>query len=154
MLRFGIIEVVGYRDKAPGILLLTVALVVSLACNSPASPASHGPSPEPTLFAPPPSPTPNQTAPSLTQPSGPAPAQAAVVDTSPRPTSTTNPGADRSQALMASALDSMPHFHLFGNDVDLPEFGRVSVNLDYVAGKMAESGDIALVPILVEFLRV
>ena len=55
---------------------------------------------------------------------------------------------------MASALKSLPYFHLLGDDVDLPGFGRVPVNLDYVAGKMAESGNIAFAPILVDFLRV
>lgn len=55
---------------------------------------------------------------------------------------------------MASALKSLPLFHLLGDDVDMPNSGRVPVNLDYVAGQMAESGNIAFVPVLVDFLRV
>jgi hypothetical protein len=55
---------------------------------------------------------------------------------------------------MASALKSLPIFHLSEDDPDMPSFGRVLVNLDYVAERMAESGDMAFVPVLVEFLRV
>ena len=35
----------------------------------------------------------------------------------------------------------------------MPRFGPVLLGLDYVAGKMAESGDLVYVPILVDFLR-
>jgi hypothetical protein len=67
---------------------------------------------------------------------------------------TSNAEAEDTAALMASALTSWPYFHLLGDDIDMPTSGRVPVNLDYVAGKMAESGNLAFVPILVDFLRV
>jgi len=35
----------------------------------------------------------------------------------------------------------------------MPRFGPVPLGLEYVADKMAESGDLAYVPILVDFLR-
>ena len=35
----------------------------------------------------------------------------------------------------------------------MPRFGPVLLGLEYVADKMAESGDLAYVPILVDFLR-
>lgn len=55
---------------------------------------------------------------------------------------------------MSAALDSMPHFYRLADDPDMPLFGRIPVNLDYVAQRMAESGNPAFIPILVEFLRV
>ena len=54
---------------------------------------------------------------------------------------------------MAGALDSLPHFNCLGDDPGVSIFGRVPVNLDNVAGKMAESGDISYAPVLVDFLR-
>ncbi len=112
-----------------GFLFLTISLLVSLACYAPASPASRDSASEPTPSLPAPPST-------VTQPTPLTSLGAATVDTG------------------SSPPEAMPYFHLLGGDPDLPEFGRVSVNLDYVAGKMAESGNIAFVPILVDFLRV
>ena len=35
----------------------------------------------------------------------------------------------------------------------MSRFGRVTVNLDQVAGQMVDSGDIAYAPVLLDFLR-
>lgn len=121
------------------ILLLTVALVAGLACNTPASSS------------------PIVATPNLPQSTSLPTAEPAAVDSGPPPYSTSlaaaDPEVDGAAALMASALKSLPYFHLRGDDVDMPDFG-VPVNLDYVAGKMAESGNMAFIPILVDFLRV
>ena len=128
----------------PARMLLALGLVVGFACNSPASPAGNGPAPAPALSG--------------------SPTRSTLVHVSPTPPYPTElptaaPGAskpesDDTAALMASALKALPYFHLLGDDVDMPDFGRVSVNLDYVAEKMGESGNIAFAPILVDFLRV
>ena len=144
--------------KPAGLLLLMVSLVVSLACTSTGAPASTVPLPEPTLVASRPSPTVVKAAPTSTRSNPPASGDVAAVDPDPSPPSTTgpaasNPGNDKHQDLLASALNSLPIFYLLGDDPDMPRFGPVLLGLDYVAGKMAESGDLAYVPILVDFLR-
>ena len=60
---------------------------------------------------------------------------------------------DGYDALMAAALDSLPHFNRLGDDLGASRFARVPVNLEYVAEQMVDSGDIAYVPILLDFLR-
>jgi hypothetical protein len=60
---------------------------------------------------------------------------------------------DGYDSLMAAALDYLPHFNSIGDDSGVSRFGRVPVNLDNVARKMAESGDISYAQILVDFLR-
>ncbi len=144
--------------KPAGLVLLIVALVVSLACTSTGAPASTVPPPEPTHLPPRPSPTAVQAAPTATRSDPDASGQAAAVDPSPSSPSTTapaasNPGNDDHQSLLASALSSLPIFHRLGEDPDMPRFGPVPLELEYVAGKMAETGDLAYVPILVDFLR-
>ena len=141
-----------------GLLLLMTSFVVSLACNSPATPAGDAPSPVPTLLATPPSSTFTPVAPTSARPNLTTSGEKAVVDSNPSSPSTTalavaNPGNDVHQSLLASALNSLPIFHLLGDDPDMPHFGPVPVGLDYVAGKMAETGDLAYAPILVDFLR-
>ena len=64
-----------------------------------------------------------------------------------------NPGNLAYDALMAAALDSLPHFNCLGDDSGVSRFGRVPVNLDQVAGQMVDSGDIAYAPVLIDFLR-
>ena len=54
---------------------------------------------------------------------------------------------------MASAQNSLPIFHRLDDNPDVFRFGRIPVNLDYVAKQMAASGNIAFVPVLVDFLR-
>ncbi len=144
--------------KPAGLLLLMTFLVVSLACSSTGAPASTVPSPEPTLVAPRPSPTVVKAAPTSTRSNPPASGDVAAVDPDPSPPSTTgpaasNPGNDVHQSLLDSALSSLPIFHQLGDDPDMPRFGPVPLGLEYVADKMAESGDLAYVPILVDFLR-
>ena len=144
--------------KPAGLLLLMAFLVVSLACNSTGAPASTVPSPEPTLVAPRPSPTVRQAEPTATRSNPAASGVVAVVDPNLSSPSTTgpaasDPGNDKHQALLASALSSLPIFHQIGDDPDMPRFGPVLLGLEYVADKMAESGDLAYVPILVDFLR-
>ena len=144
--------------KPAGLWLLMTFLVVSLACSSTGAPASTVPSPEPTLVAPRPSPTVVKAAPTSTRSNPPASGDVAAVDPDPSPPSTTgpaasNPGNDVHQSLLDSALSSLPIFHQLGDDPDMPRFGPVPLGLEYVADKMAESGDLAYVPILVDFLR-
>lgn len=144
--------------KPAGLLLLMTFLVVSLACSSTGAPASTVPPPEPTLVAPRPSPTVVKAAPTSTRSNPPASGDVAAVDPDPSPPSTTgpaasNPGNDKHQDLLASALNSLPIFHRLEDDPDMPRFGPVLLGLEYVADKMAESGDLAYVPILVDFLR-
>ena len=128
----------------PARMLLVLGLVAGFACNSPASPAGNDPAPAPALSGSPTPPTPIHAGPT---PPYPTELPTAVPGAS-------KPESDDTAALMASALKALPYFHLLGDDVDMPEFGRVSVNLDYVAEKMGESGNIAFAPILVDFLRV
>ena len=144
--------------KPAGLLLLMTSLVVSLACNSPGSPESDVPSPEPTLLADQPLPATVSVAPTSTRTDPAAIGERSAIDAGPSSPSITgpavsNPGNDSHRALLASALASLPVFHRLGEDPDTPVFGPIPLKLEYVAGKIAETGDLAYAPILVDFLR-
>ena len=144
--------------KLGGILSVTLSLAVGLACSSPASPIVDVPPPEPALVLPSVRPAQVQESPTLTPNFLVASDGLGVIDASqPLPPTVgpklSNPGNLAYDALMAAALDSLPHFNRLGDDSGVSRFGRVPVNLDQVAGQMVDSGDIAYAPVLIDFLR-
>lgn len=145
--------------KPAGLLLLMTSLVVSLACDSPALPVVDVPSREPVSIAPTRPSTTSQEAPTLGPTLAVTSGEVDGVDSRPTRPSNTGPAVPDAvnngyDSLMAAALESLPHFNRLRDDPGLSRFGRIPVNLDSVAEKMAESGDISYVPVLLDFLRV
>ena len=140
--------------KLGGILSVTL----SLACRSPASPIVDVPPPEPALVLPSVRPAQVQESPTLTPNFLVASDELGVIDASQPLPPTVGPKLSNSgnlayDALMAAALDSLPHFNRLGDDSGVSRFGRVPVKLDQVAGHMVDYGHIAYAPVLIDFLR-
>ncbi|MFP6636243.1 MAG: hypothetical protein VCB79_10010, partial [Dehalococcoidia bacterium] len=98
------------------------------------------PPPEPALVLPSVRPAQVQESPTLTPNFLVASDKLGVIDASqPLPPTVgpklSNAGNLAYDALMAAALDSLPHFNRLGDDSGVSRFGRVPVNLDQVAGR-------------------